>query len=157
MNLRPVLLLLFVSACSHKADIVVTNGLVWTGLSTGRGQLGAVAMRDGKLLAVGDSAEIARHIGSKTKVLDAQGGLVMPGFADGHTHFIDGGFQLAWINLRDAATPQEFVRRIKADAAHQTPGGGARGGVWVHTGGGGALGPPPLGSFGYPRITGLFF
>src|SRR2546430_17143504 len=108
MNLRPVLLLLFVSACSHKADIVVTNGLVWTGLSTGRGQLGAVAMRDGKLLAVGDSAEIARHIGSKTKVLDAQGGLVMPGFADGHTHFIDGGFQLAWINLRDAATPQEF-------------------------------------------------
>src|SRR5256885_16595095 len=82
MNLRPVLLLLFVSACSHKADIVVTNGLVWTGLSTGRGQLGAVAMRDGKLLAVGDSAEIARHIRSKTKVLDAHGGVGMPGSVD---------------------------------------------------------------------------
>src|SRR5438132_10172558 len=133
MNLRPVLLLLFVSACSHKADIVVTNGLVWTGLSTGRGQLGAVAMRDGKLLAVGDSAEIARHIGSKTKVLDAHGGLVMPGFADGHTHFIDGGFQLAWINLRDAATPQEFVRRIKAYAANLKPGEWILGGDWDHT------------------------
>ena len=133
MNLRPVLLLLFVSACSHKADIVVTNGLVWTGLSTGKGQLGAVAMRDGKLLAVGDSAEIARHIGSKTKVLDAHGGLVMPGFADGHTHFIDGGFQLAWINLRDAATPQEFVRRIKAYAANLKPGEWILGGDWDHT------------------------
>src|SRR5256886_2477169 len=133
MNLRPVLLLLFVSACSHKADIVVTNGLVWTGLSTGRGQLGAVAMRDGKLLAVGDSAEIARHIGSKTKVLDAHGGLILPGFADGHTHFIDGGFQLASINLRDAATPQEFVRRLKEYAAHLKPGEWITGGDWDHT------------------------
>src|SRR6266545_7110639 len=50
--------------------------------------------------------------GSKAEVLHAAGGLVMPGFADGHTHFIDGGFQLASVNLRDAATPQEFVRRL---------------------------------------------
>ena len=133
MNLRPVLLLLFVSACSPKADIVVTNGLVWTGLSTGKGQSGAVAIRDGKILVVGDSAEIARHIGSTTQVLDAHGGLVMPGFADGHTHFIDGGFQLAWINLRDAATPQEFVRRIKAYAANLKPGEWILGGDWDHT------------------------
>jgi len=133
MNLRPVLLLLFVSACSPKADIVVTNGLVWTGLSTGRGQPGAVAIRDGKILAVGDAAEIARYVGSKTKVVDAHGGLVMPGFADGHTHFIDGGFQLAWINLRDAATPQEFVRRIKAYAANMKPGEWILGGDWDHT------------------------
>ncbi len=133
MNLRPVLLLLFVAACSPKADIVVTNGLVWTGLSTGRGQPGAVAIRDGKILAVGDAAEIARYVGSKTKVLDAHGGLVMPGFADGHTHFIDGGFKLGWINLRDAATPQEFVRRIKAYAANLKPGEWILGGDWDHT------------------------
>src|SRR6266567_3088442 len=122
MNPRPLLLLALVSACSPKADLAITNGLVWTGLSTGRGRPGAVAIRDGKLLAVGDAAEIARQIGSKTKVLDAHGGLVMPGFADGHTHLIDGGFQLGWINLRDAATPQEFVRRLKEYAAHLKPG-----------------------------------
>src|SRR2546428_5094970 len=121
MNLRPLVFLALVSACSPKADIVVTNGLVWTGLSTGKGQPGAVAIRDGKILAVGDSAEIARQIGSKTKVLDAHGGLVMPGFADGHTHFIDGGFRLASINLRGAATPQEVVRRIEAYAATFEP------------------------------------
>src|SRR6266581_2572999 len=133
MNPRPLLLLALVSACSPKADLVITNGLVWTGLSTGKGQPGAVAIRDGKILAVGDSAEIAGQIGSKTKVLDAHGGLVMPGFADGHTHFIDGGFQLAWINLRDAATPQEFVRRIKAYAANLKPGEWILGGDWDHT------------------------
>src|SRR6267143_101773 len=133
MNLRPLVFLALVSACSPKADIVVTHGLLWTGLSTGRGQPGAVAIGDGKILAVGDSAEIARYIGSKTKVLDAHGGLVMPGFADGHTHFIDGGFQLAWINLRDAATPQEFVRRLKTYAATLKPGEWILGGDWDHT------------------------
>jgi predicted amidohydrolase YtcJ len=133
MNLRPLVLLALVSACSPKADIVVTHGLVWTGLSTGRGQPGAVAIGDGKILAAGDSAEIARYVGSKTRVLDAHGGLVMPGFADGHTHFIDGGFQLAWIDLRDAATPQEFVRRIKVYAANLKPGEWILGGDWDHT------------------------
>src|SRR5216684_3606068 len=133
MNLRPLVFLALVSACSPKADIVVTHGLLWTGLSTGRGQPGAVAIGDGKILAVSDSAGIARYIGSKTKVLDAHGGLVMPGFADGHTHFIDGGFQLAWINLRDAATPQEFVRRIKTYAATLKPGEWILGGDWDHT------------------------
>src|SRR5881397_3939647 len=57
----------------------------------------------------------------------------MPGFADGHTHFIDGGFKLGWINLRDAATPQEFVRRIKAYAANLKPGEWILGSDWDHT------------------------
>ena len=80
------------AACGQKADIVIEGGPVWTGLSTGRGQPGAVAIADGKILAVGDSAQIARYVGANTAVLHAAGGLVMPGFADGHTHFIDGGF-----------------------------------------------------------------
>jgi len=106
---------------------------VWTGLSTGRGQPGAVAIADGKILAVGDSAEIARYVGSKTEILRANGGLVLPGLADAHTHFIDGGFQLASVNLRDAKTPQEFVRRLKEYAAHLKPGEWILGGDWDHT------------------------
>ena len=85
MNPRPLLLLLVLSACTHKADLVITGGNVWTGLSTGKGQPGAVAIAGGKILAVGDSAEVARYVGSRTKVLHAKGGLIMPGFADGHT------------------------------------------------------------------------
>ena len=125
--------LALVAACGSKADIVIQGGPVWTGLSTGRGRPGAVAIAAGKILAVGDSAEIARYVGPRTSVLDARGGLIMPGFADGHTHFIDGGFQLASVNLRDAATPQEFVRRLKEYAVHLKPGEWILGGDWDHT------------------------
>jgi predicted amidohydrolase YtcJ len=128
-----VVALCLLSACGSKADMVIQGGPVWTGLSTGRGQPGAVAIGNGKILAVGDSAEIARYIGSKTQVLNADGGLIMPGFADGHTHFINGGFQLASVDLRDAATPQEFVRRLKAYAARLKPGDWITGGDWDHT------------------------
>ena len=125
--------LVLLGGCGRKADIVIQGGPVWTGLSTGRGQPGAVAIADGKILAVGDSAAIARYVGSQTEMLRAAGGLVTPGFADGHTHFIDGGFQLASVNLRDAATPQEFVRRVKEYAAHLKPGEWVLGGDWDHT------------------------
>ena len=128
-----VALLALLSACQSKADIVIEGGPVWTGLSTGRGQLGAVAIAGDKIVAVGDSAQIARYIGSKTRILRAQGGLIMPGFADSHTHFVDGGFQLASIDLRNAASPQEFVRRIKDYAAHLKAGEWILGGDWDHT------------------------
>jgi predicted amidohydrolase YtcJ len=121
------------TACGTKADIVIQGGPVWTGLSTGRGRPGAVAIAGDEILAVGDSAEIARYVGPKTQVLQANGGLIMPGFADGHTHFVDGGFQLASVNLRDAATPQEFVRRLKEYVAHLKPGEWILGGDWDHT------------------------
>ena len=128
-----VVALALLTACGSKADLVIQGGPVWTGLSTGRGQAGAVAIAAGKILAVGDSAQIARYVGAKTEVLHAAGGLVMPGFADGHTHFVDGGFQLASVNLRNASTPQEFIRRIKDYAAHLKPGEWVLGGDWDHT------------------------
>ena len=126
------LLVSLLLACGRKADLVITGGMVWTGLSTGRGQPGVVAVADGKILAVGDSAEIARYVGAKTEILRAEGGLVMPGFADGHTHFVDGGFQLASVDLRDAATPEEFIRRLKDYAAERIPGEWITGGDWDH-------------------------
>jgi predicted amidohydrolase YtcJ len=121
------------AACGQKADIVIVGGTVWTGLTSGQGRPGAVAIQGDKILAVGDSAEVARHVSSKTIVVDAHGGLVMPGFADGHTHFVDGGFQLATLELRDAATPQEFIRRVKDFAQHVPAGQWILGGDWDHT------------------------
>ncbi|HMJ58975.1 MAG TPA: amidohydrolase family protein [Gemmatimonadales bacterium] len=121
-----------VAACTPKADLVIQGGSVWTGLSTGRGVPGTVAIANGKILAVGDSAEVARYVGAQTRVLRADGGLVVPGLADGHTHFIDGGFQLASVDLRDAATPEEFIRRLKEYAATLQPGEWITGGDWDH-------------------------
>jgi predicted amidohydrolase YtcJ len=124
--------LVLIAACERPADLVITGGVVWTGVSTGRAQPGVVAVRDGKILAVGDSTEISRYVGSKTQTLRADGGFVMPGFADGHTHFVEGGFQLASVDLRDAATPAEFIRRLKEYAAARPAGEWITGGDWDH-------------------------
>lgn len=132
-SLAAVVCVLLLSACGPKADTVIVGGVVWTGLSTGQGRPGAVAIGGDKILAVGDSADVARYIGSGTQVIDAHGGLVMPGLADGHTHFIGGGFQLASLELRDAASPEEFVRRIAEYAIRLQPGEWITGGNWDHT------------------------
>ena len=129
----PGLLLMCLAACGRKADLVITGGVVWTGLSSGEPQPGAVAVRGGRILAVGDTAAVRRYVGGETQVLSARGGLIMPGFSDGHTHFINGGFQLASVDLRDAATPQEFIRRLKAYAQKLKPGEWITGGDWDHT------------------------
>src|SRR2546422_10719321 len=121
------------AACGRQADIVIRGGMVWTGRSSGAPRAGAVAIGDGEILAVGDSAAVARYVGSRTHVIRADGGLVLPGFTDGHTHFIGGGFQLASVDLRNAASPQEFVRRIGEDARTLKPGEGITGGDWDHT------------------------
>src|SRR3989442_13863608 len=112
------------------AAIMITGGLVWTGLASGGPQRGAVAIARGKILAVGDSAELARYVGPRTEVVRADGGLVLPGLADAHTHFTDGGLKLASLDLRDAATPQEFVRRIAAFAQTRKRGEWILGGDW---------------------------
>src|SRR5881392_2249267 len=127
------LLCLTLAACARKADIIISDGMVWTGLSTGAPQRGAVAIADAKILAIGDSAQVGRYAGPKTQWIQANGGLVLPGFTDGHTHFIDGGFQLASVDLRNAATPKEFIRRIKDYAKTLKPGEWITGGDWDHT------------------------
>ncbi len=129
----PGLLLMCLAACGRKADLVITGGVVWTGLSSGQPYPGAVAVKGGRILAVGDTAAVRRYVGGETQVLSARGGLIMPGFSDGHTHFINGGFQLASVDLRDAATPQEFIRRLKAYAQKLKPGEWITGGDWDHT------------------------
>ena len=74
-----------------------------------------------------------------TRVIDAHGAFVTPGFIDSHVHFITGGFALRSVQLRDAATREEFIHRIKAFAATQRPGVWITGGEWDHTLWGGEL------------------
>src|SRR2546427_4123368 len=128
-----VLLCLSITACGQTADLVIQGGAVWTGLSSGAPQPGAVAIGGGKVLAVGDSAAVARYLGARTRVMRADGGLVMPGFADGHTHFIGGGFQLASVDLRGAAPPPEVIRHLQEYARAHKSGGRITGGGLGHT------------------------
>jgi predicted amidohydrolase YtcJ len=109
---------------------VITNAAVWTG-DTRQPRAEAVAVRGGKIAAVGTAREIERWIGTTTRVIDAGGKLVLPGFIDNHTHFMSGGFQLLGIDLRGAKSEQEFAAIIRA-RAQQYPGRWITGGDWDH-------------------------
>jgi hypothetical protein len=120
------------------ADLIVTGGRVWTG-NPDAPWAEAVAVRGDRIVAVGSRADVESLSGSDTRVIDAAGGLVTPGFIDAHVHFLDGGLNLLSVQLRDAATPEEFIRRI-GDFAEQVPvGTWILGGDWDHTLWGGEL------------------
>ncbi len=117
-------------ATPQPADTVF-YGKTWTGDST-KPMAAAVAVRGDSLVAVGDSTAIARLVGPKTTVIAAGGGLIVPGFMDDHVHFFEGGQHVGSVLLRDAASPAEFVRRIKTYAATLKPGEWILGGDWDH-------------------------
>jgi predicted amidohydrolase YtcJ len=118
------------SSSAGPADLVV-YGRVWTGDSA-RPWAGAVAIAGDTVAAVGDSAEIARLVRPETRVLANGDGLVTPGFMDGHLHFLDGGFQLASVDLRPASAKTEFIQRVAAFASERRPGEWIVGGDWDH-------------------------
>ena len=119
------------SAQSFEADLVITNATVRT-MDAARPAAEAVAVHGHRIVAVGTSAELKRYVGARTRVVDAKGALVLPGFNDAHVHFLSGGFQLASVDLRDAATPQEFAERIRRFAEKLPAGRWITGGDWDH-------------------------
>jgi predicted amidohydrolase YtcJ len=100
--------------------IAIVNARIWTGDPRRPWADGLLA--DGSRLAlVGSSAEVRKAAKRDTRVIDAAGKFVVPGFNDAHVHFIEGGFRLASVQLRDARTPEEVTARIQADAATAPP------------------------------------
>ena len=123
-------------AQSGPISLAIVNARVWTG-DAARPWAEAIAVSGERIVAVGTTAEVQK-LGSATTV-DAAGRLVVPGFIDAHVHFLDGGFRLASVQLRDAKTRGEFVRRIGAFAATVAPGTWIEGGDWDHSLWGGEL------------------
>jgi predicted amidohydrolase YtcJ len=119
-------------------SLAVVNARVWTG-NPQRPWADALAARGDTIAAVGSSAEVKKAAGEGARVIDAHGAMVVPGFNDSHVHFIDGGFRLSSVQLRDARSPEEFVARIREYAATVKPGTWIMGGDWDHTPWGGEL------------------
>lgn len=125
------------TASGEAAPLAIVNARVWTG-NPRRPWVDAIATRGERIVAVGSSAEV-RKLAAGATVIDAGGQMVVPGFIDSHVHFIDGGMGLASVQLRDAATREEFVRRIAEFARTVPPGTWITNGDWDHTLWGGEL------------------
>ncbi|MBA3633339.1 MAG: amidohydrolase family protein, partial [Acidobacteria bacterium] len=119
------------NAQKMSVEMVVVNAKVRT-MDTAKPNAEAFAVVGNKIVAVGTNQEIRALVGANTKILDANGKLVLPGFNDSHVHFLEGGFQLSNVDLRDAKSPQEFARRIKEFAAKLPKGQWILGGNWDH-------------------------
>ncbi|HXM94537.1 MAG TPA: amidohydrolase family protein [Candidatus Dormibacteraeota bacterium] len=104
------------------ADTIVLHGRVYT-VNTKQPWAQAVAISGGKILAVGDDAEVNRLRGKGTKVLDAGGRLVLPGFADCHIHFLEGSLGLDRANLQGAKNTAD-IQQILRNYAAKHPGQG---------------------------------
>jgi len=114
------------------ATLIVANAAVYT-VDKQHPKADAVAVIGDRIVAVGSSAEINSWRGPSTRVIDAAGKLVLPGFNDAHVHFIQGGAQLEQVQLTDAATPEEFVKRLAAQVKKTPKGEWILGGRWDET------------------------
>lgn len=128
------------AACTqHPVADQVVFGKVWTGDDQIPWAEGFAITGD-SIVAVGFASELEKWMGEATQRIEtAPENLIVPGFIDCHTHFMEGGFALASVQLRDAKTPQEFITRIKEFASTQPKGTWITSGDWDHENWGGEL------------------
>lgn len=122
---------LSVRAQNITPDLIVVNAKVRT-MDKAKPLAEAFAVIGNKIVAVGSTRKIRALSGAQTKIFDAGGKLILPGFNDAHVHFMDGGAGLSSVDLRDAKTPAEFVERIKNFAAKLPKGRWILNGNWDH-------------------------
>ncbi|HAR36976.1 MAG TPA: amidohydrolase [Acidobacteria bacterium] len=113
------------------AETVFLNGHIWTA-DDSCPEVEALAVVQNKIVRTGPNVEIKKLIGARTRVIDLQGKLMLPGFIDAHTHFLNGGLALRSVQLRTCRTPEEFISRIAAKARELPPGSWILNGDWDH-------------------------
>src|SRR5215218_1785082 len=105
-----------------KADIVLTNGRVFGGLSEQVTE--AVALWAGHVLAVGSAADMEPLIGPSTRVIDLAGRLATPGLCDSHMHLLPYGIIMGHVDVRPASAPTltSLLERVRQRASATPPG-----------------------------------
>jgi len=121
-----------------KADIIFTHANAYTGVPGASSfheiqRVDSIAVQGDRILATGKSADLMKHKGPATQVIDLAGHFVMPGFNDAHSHLSAGGFQELEVNLTGAKSLEEFRQRIRDKAEHAQAGEWILGRGWDHT------------------------
>ncbi len=97
------------------ADLILQNGVVHTGSVT-RQLASAVAVTDGRIVAVGGPNDVASHRGPATREIDMQGGMLLPGFFDAHCHPAMGGYGMTQCDLHSIAGREQTWKAIESYA-----------------------------------------
>ena len=122
-----------VTISSNSADTIYTNGKIYT-VDDSNVWAEALAIKDGKFVAVGSAADVNAMVGDSTEVIDLGGQFVMPGFIDTHTHpFVDGLKELGDLQFNfesTEATLEEIQRQILAYAEANPDREWIFGGMW---------------------------
>jgi predicted amidohydrolase YtcJ len=109
-------------AATHApADLVLTNARIVT-MDDARPQAAALAVAGDRIIAVGDAAAISAHVGAGTRVLDLDGRLVLPGFIEGHGHYMGLGHAMTVLDLAAPDSWDGIVATVAAAAAAAAPG-----------------------------------
>ena len=103
------------AAQTEPASTVIVNAKIYT-VNPQQPWAEALAVQGEEILAVGSAREIDRYRGPHTRVIDAHGRLVLPGFTDCHIHFMEGSLGLLHVDLNGAATVREIQKRVSAYA-----------------------------------------
>jgi predicted amidohydrolase YtcJ len=115
-----------------EANLIIRHARIWT-VNPAQPEAEAVAVLHGRIVAVGTDRAVMAWRGASTRVVEARGRRLLPGFNDAHTHFEDGSASLASVQLNDAGTLGEFVRRIGVFANGTPKGEWIRNGNWDET------------------------
>lgn len=111
------------------ADLLLTGARIAT-MDPDRPEAEALAVRGDRIVAVGSVADVAALRGPLTRVIDAQGRRVVPGFIEGHGHFMALGEQLSVLDLRATRSWDEIVDEVRAAARDAKPGEWIEGAGW---------------------------
>jgi predicted amidohydrolase YtcJ len=117
------------SGAAVSATMVLINGRVIT-VDDARPEAEAVALAGNRITAVGSTEEVRRHIGPGTQVIDLQGRLAIPGFIEGHGHFMGLGQAKMVLDLTQAGNWDDIVALVAAAAREAQPGSWIRGRGW---------------------------
>jgi predicted amidohydrolase YtcJ len=116
-------------AAEPPADLVLKGGRLAT-VDPAKPSASAIAVTGGRIAAVGSDEEIARHVGPRTEVIDLKGRLAVPGFIEGHGHFLGLGDAKAQLDLTRARSWDEIVAQVAQAARGAKPGAWIRGRGW---------------------------